>query len=215
MAGMIAHRADSFGTHAVASSTDTITLPSGVQPTDIVVVGFGTVTSSPTGSNVITPPSGWTSIATHASQSDGFNELRLYAFVALGSVANLGFANSQIGMKQGWLCSAFSGVDNTTPIDVANAGTSDTGATTLSAGALTIVTTNAWEMAFAADFLGQHFSAAGHTTADNGVSPDSTAALLYDTTPQSTGSTGGIVIGASGSGSGQILTALAFALRPA
>ncbi len=193
----------------------TITKPPGTVATDVLicVIAIGGANLSDT----ITTPADWTLIAPHVDQSDGTNRVELYAFWALGSTSNLSFSFAGLTLNSsGWLCAAFTGADNAAPIDVANSGVSNTGATSLSCGALTIVDDGCWEMAACADHLLQTLSAPGCTLASNG-SPASfqSAALLYNTTPLSPGAAAAIVISAGGSGTGQILAALAFALKPA
>jgi hypothetical protein len=187
----IGFRASSSADKATALATETITKPTGTASTDILVIAFGT----DKGSNVaqtITPPSGWTRIGAQVSQTNGASQIVLLdAFWSLGSNASLGFGNSASGaaVQQGWLCGAFTGVDNTTPIDVADNGIKNSAAGTLTVTGVTIVTANAWDCMAAADWSGGVFSATSFTVAENGHT-NASAALLYNQTPKSTGATG-------------------------
>jgi hypothetical protein len=214
----IGFRASSSADKASAAATETITKPTGTASTDILVIAFGT----DKGSNVaqtITPPSGWTRIGAQVSQTNGASQIVLLdAFWSLGSNASLGFGNSVSGaaVQQGWVCGAFTGVDNTTPIDVADGtGNKGTFANTLTVNGVTIVTDQAWDCFAAADWLGGVFSATSFTVAENGHT-NASAALLYNTTPKSTGATGTVTFSDTLGGSGtQIMEAIRFALRPA
>jgi hypothetical protein len=214
----IAHSGtDKSGDIASATATVTITKPTGFNTTDVLISVFGSDSLTGTAANVVTAPSGWTAVSAGFSKADAGNDfVSLYAFWALGSVANLGFTNSVTGanVSQGWVCVGFSGVDNTTPID-ATSGVNDsnTGSSTLTTSAVTVATANAWHLIAFADWLGKAFTATGFTVAENAHS-NASAALLYNTTPKSAGSTGTVSV-SSVTASGQINTGLAFALRPA
>jgi hypothetical protein len=213
----IGFRASSSADKATALATETITKPTGTASTDILVIAFGT----DKGSNVaqtITPPSGWTRIGAQVSQTNGASQIVLLdAFWSLGSNASLGFGNSASGaaVQQGWSCGAFTGVDNTTPIDVADGtGNKNTATGTLTVNGVTIVTANAWDCMAAADWSGGVFSATSFTVAENGHT-NASAGLLYNTTPKSTGATGTATLSDTLGTSTQILEAIRFALRPA
>jgi hypothetical protein len=207
----------SSGDIASTTGTTTITLPTGTNSDDVLVVvianDFGAVTAQST-----TGPSGWTSIFSGFTVTSGSNHIQLNAFWALGSVANLGFTNSQTGgnYQQGWVCLGFTGVDNTTPID-ATSGSNDsnTGASSLTVSSVTVATDQAWELIAFNDWLGKvAFTASGFAEKNNAAA-NASVALLYNTTPKSTGATGTVsVANSDGTSGGEILAGSSFALRP-
>jgi len=211
----IAHVADSSADLNAPGGTTTIALPAGSTGARVVVVAFGSTRNSTTNPNVVSAPAGWNAIGSGFSANDGTNEVSLYGFWALGSVAALGFTNSQTsGLKQGWAAALFSGVDLSTPIDVV--GTGATGSAGLNAASITIVTANAWDVVLTADLNHHEVTGTGLTAADNGATPaNASAGVLYNTTPKSTGATGTQNVGISVSDPGDIVAALRFALRPA
>jgi hypothetical protein len=212
----IGFRTSSSADIASATATVTITKPTGFASTDVLIAVFGTSKSSNV-AHTITAPAGWTRIAAQVSQTNGTAEIILLdVFWALGSVVGLGFTNSTTGggVQQGWLCAAFTGVDTTTPIDVAVvAGDKNTASATLTVSAITIATTNAWDCIAAADWLGGVFTVTSFTVAENGHT-NASAALCYNTTPKSTGTTGTATLNST-AGANQILEDIRFALRPA
>lgn len=213
----IGFRSASSGDIASPTATTTISLQSGVQATDIVIVIFCTAqTTSP---STMTPPSGWTAIVGALNGNDGINQyVTINGFWALGNVTNLGFTNSfSSGAKQGWECAAFTGVDNTTPIDATGLTSFNHGSATLTANAVTVATANAWEVIGFGDFFKNRFTATGFTPLENGTpATNQTACILYNSTPLGTGSTGTVSVSSNPfTGSQQILVAMPFALRPA
>jgi hypothetical protein len=200
------------------TATTTISKPTGTGNTGVLVVVFGTDQSGTPGS--ITPPAGWTAIFTNVLVVVGSTGVRLSGYWALGSVANLGFTNSSTGDQQGWVCREFTGVNNTTPIDVVdNGGTNhNTGSASLTVNSVTVATANAWELIAFASWLGGTNSATGFTAAQNVATPPATnadATLLHNPTPKGTGATGTVVVTSSSAATGQILIGVPFALRPA
>jgi hypothetical protein len=206
----------STGETASVAATTTITLPPGTAATDVVVVVFGSDTGGTTPSSV-TAPAGWTAINTAFTVTISNTAVRLAAFWALGSVANLGFTNSLTGTsyQQGWACVGFTGVDNTTPVDATAATNSSTGSTTLTTNAVTIATTGAWHCIPICSWNGtaNEFGATNFTFKEDAATQAS-AALGYNTNLKSIGSTGTVAVTSSSSGTGQILAAMPFALRP-
>jgi hypothetical protein len=203
---------------AQTTGTKTVTLPSGTVGTDVVIVAWGlddNNTSAPT----IIAPAGWTAVDTSIRTAVGSKNITLYAFWALGGVANLGFTCTVLtsSIDLGWVCVGFTGVNNTTPIDAVGGTNSSTGATTLTTNAVTVATDQAWHAIAFCDWLGggtDTFSATGFTAKQNGGA-HATAALLYNTTPKSTGSTGTVVVTSSDAAANQIENGMPFALRPA
>ncbi|MDE2102186.1 MAG: hypothetical protein KGL39_33380 [Patescibacteria group bacterium] len=200
------------------TSATAVVLPTGTASTDVVIAVFGIDTAGGNASGwTVTAPAGWTKIGSNQLDVDaGAPGVVLFAFWALGSVANLSFTNSRTGDSQGVVVAAFSGVDNTTPIDVLDTtGSSSTGSTSATATAITTVTNNAWELIAAADWLSGSFTSAGFTVSENGHT-NCAAALLYNTTPVSpAGSTGTKTVSDSQSATGQVIVLRSFALRPA
>jgi hypothetical protein len=204
----IASRAASSG-DIVGTSTVTLTKPTGTAATDVLVVSF--VGAGPGGPGTVTPPAGWTAIASNVGSGD----VRGACYWALGSVTALAFTRSVAG-DTGWACVAFTGVDNTTPIDATGTTSTVSAATTITANAVTVVTSNSWHLIAFGAFNAGTATATGFTVAGNGgAGANQPGDLLYNTTPKSTGSTGTVSCARSGVATGQILTAIPFALRPA
>lgn len=201
---------DTFKDLANSPATLTLVMPTGAVSTDIAIA---TITSD--FSTTITPPAGWTRVGSQVKMTAG-NTVCVDVFVSLGNNTNMGFgvSGSGTGNSIGSVVSCFSGVDNTTPIDVAGSGNTVSGTNTLTMSAITIVTANAWELIAAGDFNGGVFSATSFTVSEN-THTNAAAALLYNTTPKGTGSTGTVALDDSASTTNQIMCALAFALRPA
>src|SRR4051812_16033324 len=111
----IGFRQVSSGDIHLPTGTTVITQPAGVAATDVLVVMFGTGRASATPITV-TAPAGWTAIMASLTQANGSTSISLCGFWALGSVASTTFTNSATSGNpdQGWVCIAFTGVDNTT-----------------------------------------------------------------------------------------------------
>src|SRR4051812_34753954 len=107
----------------------TISLGSAVVATDALVlfIGINNATTAAT----YAAPAGWTSIQTSVTST----KIRLYGFVAYGNIANLTFTRTAgVGSEtRGYICQAFTGVDQTTIIDIAGSTNSNTGANTIAA----------------------------------------------------------------------------------
>src|SRR5882724_469913 len=115
--------------------------PAGVATTDLVLaVFFFNVGSGIT----ITPPAGWTlAVRTNNGAVDG-----QAVYWALGSVASYSFTftagnNTIVGYAL-----AFTGVDNTTPMDATAVGQVNTSSTTITTPSITTVTDNAMLVGF-------------------------------------------------------------------
>jgi hypothetical protein len=188
------------------SATATITKPAGTVASDILIAVF-----SHGGNTGWTAPAGWTTIAANVGTSGRLAS----AFWAPGSVTGLTFSGTDIGYNIGWVCGAFTGVDATTPIDAT--GTTSTSTTgTIVANAVTVVTAQAWHTIAAKAWNAGTMTAPNFTTQDNGAGSAAQATfLLYNPTGKAAGSTGTVTLTASGSTTGQNLTAIPFALRPA
>jgi hypothetical protein len=130
-------------------------------------------------------------------------------------VANLSFTIDSGTGDMGWVCAAYTGVDNTTPIDATGTTGTNTNSGTIVANLVTVATANAWELIASIAWQSGAWSATGFTSADNGSAANQQAVILYNTTPKSTGSTGTVTVTNAGTASGQHLIAIPFALRPA
>lgn len=197
---------------AQGTNTVTITKPTGTASTDILVAVFAVDLGGTPGT--IATPSGWTAIAASVPNST----IRLYGFWSLGSNATLGFGHTQGSFADdvGWVCVGFTGVDNTTPIDATGTTNTSTGSATLVTNAVTVATANAWHCIAVCDWNAGagEFSASGFTPKQNAAT-HAISALLYNTTPKSTGSTGTATITSATGASGQLFAGMPFALRPA
>jgi hypothetical protein len=183
-----------------------ITKPAGTLNTDLLVVVLSH------GGNTMTTPTGWTAIALNI----GSTSRKQSAFWAPGSVTNLTMSGTSGGYNTGWVCDGYTGVDATTPIDATGTTSTSTGAATLTANAVTIVTAQAWHAIGSKAWNAGTLTAPNFTTQDNGGASASQATYqLYNTTGKATGSTGTVTLTASGATSGQDLSAIPFALRPA
>jgi hypothetical protein len=184
--------------------------PTGTVSTDVLILAM-CVSNNGSATGSYTAPSGWTSVGNVTSTG---NVIRVDVWWALGSVASTTFTKSGTVNAYGLVMAAFAGVDNTTPIDATGTANSNTGSATLTVNAVTIVTDQAWELIGTSDWNGGTFSATGFTVSASATTGEETA-LLYNTTPKSTGSTGTVTLNDSASASAQSLCAVPFALRPA
>jgi hypothetical protein len=191
----------------------TITKPSGFASTDILVLTISARGSVGLGAITLTAPAGWTAIATPVNTNDGTNRLQLWGYVALGNVASLNFTSgSATLMNMGWSCAAFTGADNTTPVDAA--GTPNSGTVPDVANSVTVVTANSWHILCAADLNNHDVSAGSFTAANNSPASFAACAVLYNTSPKSAGATGTVSVGIGVSDPADIVAAVPFALRP-
>jgi hypothetical protein len=190
------------------ATTFNVAKPTGFASTDILVVVLGW---SSTGSPTLTVPTGWTQIF----GISGDTTIGGACYRALGSVASVAFALS-VSRDNGMVCLAFTGVDNTTPVDATGTATVNTGAATNTAAAVTVVTANAWHLIACSDWNGGMFTATGFTQFENANPPlHESACCLYNTTPKGTGSTGTVSVADSASATSQHILTMPFALRPA
>lgn len=183
-----------------------VTKPTGTSSTDVVVCAWGF-----RGNTSVSAPVGWTPIATGA----GSATFRSSAYWALGSVASFGFTAAASGLDWGYACAAFTGVDNTTPIDATGTTSVSSESLSLTANAVTVVTDQSWEViAGIGPWNAATITATGFTVVSFAANYQQSA-ILYNTTPVGTGSTGTVAISVSGSATGQVLVAIPLALRPA
>lgn len=213
----ISLRASATGDLASPGATTNVTLPAGTVATDIVVAVFNSNRAALISPNVITPPAGWTAIHSSYTDNNGLVEATIHAFWALGSVASLAFSNSQtVTLTQGWVTASFINVDNTNPIDATSAGSSGTGGAGLTINSVNVVTNGAWLMMVAGDTDHQDIHGFGAFSSINNGNPptNSSANLIYNTTPYAPGPTGTTVVNIVVSDPGDILIGMPFALKP-
>jgi hypothetical protein len=205
---------DTTGDIGSLTATTVITKPAGANSSHRLVLTVSDDTSAAT-ANVVTPPAGWTRIGSSITAGATGSKVTLDVFQAAGDVANLTFTNSQTGTnyQQGWVCSAFTGVDATTPVDVAGTANSNTGAATLATNGFTPASTGAVHLIAFCDWIGGTYSATGYTVSQNGH-VNAGAGLLYNLTALTGGvAEPGVTVGDSQPATGQVLAALPFALR--
>lgn len=196
-------------------TTVTISKPSGTASTDILILIFACGRTAGGASGTYTSPSGWSAISTHFNQTGGGGtSVDLAGFWSLGSNANLGFTKSGTVDFGGWICLAFTGVDNTTPIDATGTTNNNTGASSLTTNAVTIATSDAWHCIGFTDANDGAFSATNFTNTENNH-VNQAAGCLNRRTGLSIGTTGTVSVTSSASSTNQILLAMPFALRPA
>lgn len=212
----VAWRADSSGDIAGAGATTIITKPAGTIATDILIATFTSNRVAIISPNVVTPPAGWVRVGTELTANNGVGEVTLSVFVALGSVAALNFSNSQtVTLNQGWACSAFTGVDLGTPIDVTGTANNSTGGAADVSNSITIVTPNSWDLRAVADIGSHLFSTPAGYTQNANAAANASASLMYNTTPKAAGATGTVTIGIGVSDATDCIAVQPFALRPA
>jgi hypothetical protein len=219
----VQYRSGSNGKWTPGQANTTVTLPTGVQATDVLICLCGAQAAP--GGETFTAPAGWTAIFTGDHLDNGTTDSTvLYGFWALGNVANLTFTQSAPATSSAfWNCLAFTGVNNTTPIDATGTITKSLVVTpaTVTANSVTTVTDNALEIIAATlDAVANPFSNSNFTTIDNftSVNPPNTLDGLYANTAKTPpGSTGTFGISQSGDsgGANQAIILQPFALRPA
>lgn len=210
----IGYRQKSSADLGSPGATQAVTLPTGTVSGDIVVAVLGSGRAS-AACGSWTAPAGWTAVGSLLDQANGASHISLQVWRAAGSIANLTFTKVGTVASLGWLLASFTGVDTTTPIDATGtANSSVTSVATLTTNAVTVATSQAWHCIAFGDWLGGTFSATGFTNQENAAVNES-AALLYNTTAKSTGSTGTVVVTSSAATTAQALIGVPFALRPA
>ena len=123
-------------------ATITPTAPAGTVSTDVVIT---IVAVSDVAAVTITPPSGWTLVTGSSTvYGSGAVQGRIAAYWALGSATFGAYTiNNSDGVGVAF-CLGYTGVDNTTPIDVDAAGQSNASSTTGTAPSITTVNDNCW-----------------------------------------------------------------------
>jgi hypothetical protein len=190
------------------TGTKTVTFPTGTVATDVIISVWGVFEGSNT--DTLSTPTGWTLLG----NVDAGN-VRMWVFNSLGNNANLGFTFTGSSTDLGWVNTGYTGVDNTTPIDATGTASTNSGSASITANAVTIATSQAWELIAQVDVNDGAATATGFTTKDNGSTLHMRPAILYNTTPKSTGSTGTVTVNNAASPTAQQLAVLPFALRPA
>ena len=211
----IGFRSETEGETLTPGATVTLTLPSGVVTGDVLVAILGSSKDGVGGTCGWTAPVGWTRIGANVVQDNAFGRSAIDVFWALGNVASLTFTKSGTVGYFGYVCVAYTGVDNTTANDAAGTGNGNTGATSLTTNEVTVVTNQAWHIIGVATWNSGTFSATGFTVEQTPGSTAQCAGQLYNTTPKEVGSTGTVSVSSTASGTNQIFVAQPFALRPA
>jgi archaellum component FlaF (FlaF/FlaG flagellin family) len=203
----IAIRANGSATRD-ASSGATLTKPTGALAGDLMVISL-----SWDAGGTLTAPAGWTALATNVGNTS-MKAAAYYRVVQAGDTSWSWTWTSAPAV--GWVVQTFSSEDTTTPIDATGTTSTNTAAASITANAVTVVTSQAIEVIANGAWNGSTvFSATGFTVINNGATANQPASLMYNLTGKATGSTGTVTCTGSGSASGQILTAIPFALRPA
>jgi hypothetical protein len=209
----IAVRSSGSTTWDILGTSRSVSRPAGTQDGDLMVVSlsFGWSSGGPFTSSA---PAGWTAVGENVGGSGASNTQRCSVYYRVAQPGDASWTFTQSGANWfGGALQTFSGVDPATPIDATGTASTNSGSATISANAVTVATANAWELIGTCAFTGPSNSATGFTTLGN-AGGESYAALLYNTTPLSTGSTGAVTVTNSLGASGQTLAAIPFAIRP-
>lgn len=202
-------------------SSITLTAPSGVASTDVVIALIQAV--SGTGSNspaTWSAPSGWTALSGSPFSATLTNiKINTHLWWALGTVSfanaftKSGGAGSQF---VGVVCEAWQNVNNSTPINVVGASLSTSnGSTTDSVASVTTTVDRCLELIAAADANDGSFSATGFTNDENAHVNQSASILRASAVTTPAGATGAVTVTSSASATSQSIAAIAFALQPA
>lgn len=191
----------------IGTQTTTVSRPSGTQAGDLMVAAW-----TYEGSTTPATPTGWTAVATGVGNATNKGAC-FYRVAQAGDVSWTFDAGSAV--DHGGVLQTFSGVNTTTPIDATGTTSTNTGLGALTANAVTVATDQSWHLIASGAWNPGNFTATGFTVVDNGGAfANEAAALLYNTTPKSVGSTGTVSVACSGTTGGQVLTDIPFALRP-
>ena len=125
--------AGTFVANATSSSTLTLIAPAGVAATDVVLACI-----YEDGNGAITAPTGWTL----ANGTNDTTVMRAAVYWALGTVASYVFSGF-VGNGQEGFTLAYTGVNNTTPMDATAVGQANASSATITAPSITTVTANA------------------------------------------------------------------------
>jgi len=207
----VVFHATSTGTsHNPSSGNLSITKPT-TTAGDVLICEWGI--NGGTTAGTLATPSGWTLIGAAISST----KVKTYVFWALESVATLAFAYT-VGAGTGdvsWTCTSFSGADPTTPIDATGAGSSNTGAASITPANYSSVTDQALPLVAVTNWNGGGvFTSTGYTVKPSATTNCQTALLYRNTAVSPAGTVTGVSIADSAGASGNILCVQQFALRP-
>lgn len=152
----IAFRSQTSLSNTTRTNT-TVTAPAGaVTGTDVIVAALDIGNSS---SVTISTPSGWTPAGSTSFASGDPYTVNVYCFVRVHDGSATYTFNHASASSEAW-CSAWSGADTTTPLDVAPTTNSEgTGSTPATLNTVTIATTGAQEIAIRSSWDGNAITA--------------------------------------------------------
>ena len=188
-----------------------ISRPAGVQSGDLMIASVSSYCYIPGGPISIATPSGWTLIG--AVNASNGNAGAAFYRVSTGSDGPWTFAASVTGPGDfaiGIQIQTFSGTNASQP-DATGTTSSTVGASSLTANAVTVVTSGSWEIICGTCGNGS-MSATGFTALEAAGTYSNFADLLYNTTPKSSGSTGTVTVSQASSGD---MTLIPFSVAPA
>ncbi len=195
-----------------ATGTITITKPLSLLPQDVLVISW--CLNQGTTAGTLATPAGWTLIGSSIAST----KVRIYQYWALQSVSTLGFvytAGTGTSSDFSWVCAAFTGVNNTTPIDSTGTGSSNTASASITTLTYSTVHANALPLISFGDWNGGTVTAPSYNVLSSNI-VNTADTLLYSTTPvASPGTVAAVVINSGGAASGQINCYQQFALNPA
>lgn len=195
-------RASGSTTWDVNATSQVVTKPAASATGDVMVMAIGANMTGPA-----PLPTGWTSIGT---------------VTLTGACLTLGYRVAQAGdtswtvtpgggaQQFGGVLQTFTGVDNVTPIDATGSAASQASGTSITVPAVTVVGSGAWHLIGHASTGSGNPTATGFTVLKDAQANEA-AALLYNQTPKSAGSTGTTAVAYSSGGA----AALPFTLAPA
>lgn len=195
-------RASGSVTYDANAASQTVTKPAGTATGDVAIMAVGINFTT------VATPTGWTLVG-----SIVLTNATTFVFSRVIQAGDTTWTLTPGGGAQqfGVAFQTFTGVDNTTPIDATGTANSSASGTTIATNAVTIATDQAWHLIGVGTFNGGG-SATGFTALTNGASPaNEGAALLYNQTPKSVGSTGTVTVTTTTGAK----SAVPFALRPA
>jgi hypothetical protein len=199
-------------------TTITVVQPTGTLSTDIVILQI--LVSSASAVATWTAPAGWTAMGSSPFAVTATNcNFRLHLWWAPGTV---NFSNTfshtggSGGQFTGVVCEAYSNVDSTTPIDViAAAPSTSNGSATLSVASVTTVTDGALPVIAIADNNDGAFTLTNYTVDENAHANEAAAFIRANAVKTPAGAVGAQSVSDSGGTSGQSISGIMFALRPA
>lgn len=195
-------------------SSTVITKPAAAAAGDVAILllSYGWATGA---ARSMSLTAGWTGIAINVGSTGTLGERTdaYYRVIQAGDTTWTA-TPSVTGIDLGITFIAFTGVDNTTPIDATGTTATNSASNTITAPLVTVVTNQSWELIGIGSYMGGGCTATGFTEFANAGSNEY-AGVLYNTTPKSTGSTGTVVVTTAASATGNVMSAIPFALRPA